>query len=392
MVHLREYRPASAAFLLMMAMSLTTTGLSFFVGPVCAELGFGRGAFTVYYSILTAAGTLASPFLGQLIQGRGVRTVAVVSALWGAAGLLGFSLCRFLWMFYLTGAFLGLFATACVSLCAGIIVQTSYHIERASRLTGIVMAGSGVGGMLVSLLLPGLIARLGWRAGYRLTALVWLILGLSAAWLLAGSAQISGAGEGQGGSRGMTRREALGSGRLYLLILVIFLLSAASGVQQQLPSVLDEAGLDTARVGGAMSFFTGMLALGKTLQGLLYGKVGPGRGGGAMVLVYMAGFALLAGGHVWPGLLALAAGMGTVTTLMPIVTRAVFGGREYAAIWSILSAVSNLGAMAAAPLFALAFDRTRSYEGAMAAAAVLLLPALAALMAALRKGADSGWR
>ena len=95
----------------------------------------------------------------------------------------------------------------------------------------------------------------------------------------------------------------------------------------------------------------------------------------------IAGFALLGWGHVWPGLLALAVGMGTVTTLMPIVTRSAFGGREYAAIWSILSAVSNLGAMTAAPLFGLAFDVTGSYAGAMGAAAAGLVPALIGLVA-----------
>lgn len=43
----QKFFPAMAAFVQMMAMALTTTGLSFFVGPVCEELGFGRGSFTV---------------------------------------------------------------------------------------------------------------------------------------------------------------------------------------------------------------------------------------------------------------------------------------------------------------------------------------------------------
>ena len=382
MVIFRKYRPAAAAFLQMTAMALTTTGLSFFVGPVCEELGFGRGSFTVYYSILTAAGTLASPFLGQMIQRRGVRFVAAVSAFWTAAGLLLFSICSELWMFYLAGAVAGLFGTACVSLCAGVTVQTCYRGGAASRLTGLVMAGSGVGGMIISQVLPKLIDGWGWRMGYRLTALVWLVLGLMAVCLL-GSAPNVGAVQPQNtDSRGMTRAEALGSPKLYLLIFVIFLLSAASGVQQQLPSVLQGAGL--GGVSGAMSFFTAMLALGKILQGLLYGRIGAKKGGMVMVLLYAAGFALLGGRLVWPGLLALAVGMGTVTTLMPIVARAVFGSREYAAIWSILSMFSNLGAMIAAPLFGMAFDLTGSYGGAMTTAAVMLVPALVALLGALR--------
>ena len=385
MTGLRKYRPAAAAFLQMMSMALTTTALSFFVGPVCRELGFGRGSFTVYYSILTAAGTLAAPFLGQIIQRRGVRFVTTVSAFWTAAGLVAFSFCSELWMFYLAGAFTGFFGTACVTLCAGVTVQTRYHGSSASRLTGLVMAGSGVGGMIVSLAIPELIDGWGWRWGYRLTALVWLGLGLCAAWLLGNGGQTAEAEKKTVDDRGMTRDQALGSRKLYLLIFVIFLLSAASGVQQQLPAALESFGLDTATVSGTMSFFTAMLALGKILQGLLYGRAGAQKGGTVMVIVYAAGFALLGGNIILPGLLTLAVGMGTVTTLMPIVTRTVFGGREYASIWSILSAFSNLGAMIAAPLFGMVFDLTGSYEGAMVAAAVLLVPALAAMMAVFQE-------
>ena len=35
----KELRPSIAAFALMVAMALTTTALSFFIGPVCEELG-----------------------------------------------------------------------------------------------------------------------------------------------------------------------------------------------------------------------------------------------------------------------------------------------------------------------------------------------------------------
>lgn len=383
MERFREYRPSIAAFLLMMAMALTTSALSFFVGPVCDDLGFGRGSFTVYYSIMTASGTLASPFLGKAIQRWGVRAVATVSAFWTAAGLLLFSFCSALWMFYLAGAFTGSFGTACVTLCASVMVQTCYQGSTASRLTGLVMAGSGLGGMIVSFLLPGLMADWGWRWGYRMTAFCWLALGLCAVWLLRGAQKANAAERRQ--ESGMTRAEAFRSTRMYLLILVIFLLSAASGVQQQLPAVLSDAGMDTARVSLTMSVFTAALALGKIGQGMLYGKAGPKVGGAVMVICYGLGYLLLGQSHILPGLLTLAVGMGTVTTLMPIVARVVFGGREYASIWSILSAVSNLGAMTAAPLFGMAFDMTGSYAGAMTAAAVLLIPALAALMAVYRK-------
>ena len=63
----------------MISMALTTTALSFFVQSVCDALSVGRGTFTVYYSIMTASGTLAIPVLGQSIGKRGVRVVMAVS-------------------------------------------------------------------------------------------------------------------------------------------------------------------------------------------------------------------------------------------------------------------------------------------------------------------------
>ena len=76
-----NYRPAAAAFLLMISMALTTTALSFFVGPVCTELGLGRGSFTIYYSLMSATGAFAIPFHGQYINKKGVRGIMTVSAI-----------------------------------------------------------------------------------------------------------------------------------------------------------------------------------------------------------------------------------------------------------------------------------------------------------------------
>lgn len=378
MAGIKNLRPAAAAFLLMGSMSLTTTALSFFVGPVCEELSFGRGSFTVYYSLLTAAGTLATPFLGQLVQKLGARPVIAVSAVWVSLGLVGFSVSDALWMFYLAAAFTGLFGTACVTLCASVIVQQSYSGAAASRLTGLVMAGSGAGGVVVSMVLPGLIHGYGWRIGYRITAICWLILGISA-FLMLKDHRVGPQKTEQGS--GMTRAEAMRDPRLWLLAVTVFLLSAASGIQQQLPSVL---GAEAAQ---KMSFFTSVLALGKIAQGLLYGRLGPLHGGMIVVLLYACSFFLLPlGGLVWIALGMLAVGMGSVTTLMPIVTRDLFGSREYAAIWGILSAVSNLGALIATPLFGTAFDLSGSYDAAMIAAGIAVAAGLITLKIALDRG------
>ena len=381
----KELRPSIAAFALMVAMALTTTALSFFIEPVCEELGLGRGSFTIYYSLMTASGAFSIPFHGQIINKKGVRGILTVSAFWIAAGFFGFSLSTKLWMFYAVAAFMGIFGTSFLSLCANVIVQQAYSSVRASSLLGLVMSGSGVGGMILSMVMPGFIENFGWRTGYRLLGICWLVLVLGA--LLLGNIQpIGSVGKRHTSVDGMTRDEAMKSPKLYLLVAVIFILSAACGIQQQIPSVLGGFGYGTAQVSTMMSFFTAALAVGKILQGILYSRLGPARGGYIIIAVFGLSFVLLCfPGMAYPALVALAVGMGCVTTLMPIVTRFVFGAREYAAIWSILSTASSIGTLIATPLFGMAYDATGSYTPAMAVSAVALFISLPILALAFRK-------
>ena len=381
----KELRPSIAAFALMVAMALTTTALSFFIEPVCEELGLGRGSFTIYYSLMTASGAFSIPFHGQIINKKGVRSILTVSAFWIAAGFFGFSLSTKLWMFYAVAAFMGIFGTSFLSLCANVIVQQAYSSVRASSLLGLVMSGSGVGGMILSMVMPGFIENFGWRTGYRLLGICWLVLVLGA--LLLGNIQLIGSvGKRHTPVDGMTRDEAMKSPKLYLLVAVIFILSAACGIQQQIPSVLGGFGYGTAQVSTMMSFFTAALAVGKILQGILYSRLGPARGGYIIIAVFGLSFVLLCfPGMAYPALVALAVGMGCVTTLMPIVTRFVFGAREYAAIWSILSTASSIGTLIATPLFGMAYDATGSYTPAMAVSAVALFVSLPILALAFRK-------
>ena len=86
---LSAYRPAIAAFLVMMAMAITSTCISFFLGPICEHLQVGRGQVSLMFSLMTLTGAVSISFLGQHINKKGVRGVLMISAFWVAAGLLG---------------------------------------------------------------------------------------------------------------------------------------------------------------------------------------------------------------------------------------------------------------------------------------------------------------
>lgn len=371
------YRPAAAAFLVIMAMALTSSTISFFLEPVCESLQISRGSFSMIFSLMSVSGALSNPFLGQYAGKKGVRGILLLTGLWSGSCMILLSMVTKLWMLYAVAFCLGLFGSTCVTLCGNVIVQQNYFGPQASGILGAVMAGTGVGGMFFSLIIPRVITAFGWRAGLRVMGISWLTLLWLGMLLLGKQTRLPG-GKGNGAvGLGMTRAEALKSPRLYLQMVVIVVISACCGLQQQLPSLLGSRGFTAGQVSIMISAMTVFLALGKFGQGLLYGKIGVEKGG----LLTMAAFglgclAMFSKALVWPGLLLLALGMGIYTTLLPMVIRRVFGSREYASIWGLVSTVGCAGTIVGYPLWGIIYDLTGTYTLGLVGAAVLLAGAM----------------
>lgn len=367
------YRPAVAAFLVIMAMALTSSTMSFFLEPVCDSLQINRGSFSLIFSLMSVAGALSNPFVGQYAGKKGVRKILLLTGLWAGGCMFLLSLVTKLWMLYAVAFCLGLFGSSCVCLCGNVMVQQAYFGPQASGILGAVMAGSGVGGMFFSLVIPGIMESFGWRIGMRAMGISWLVL-VWLGMLLMGKETMLQPGKGNGAvGLGMTRAEALKSPKLYLQMAVIVVISACCGLQQQLPSLLGAKGYTGGQVSVMISAMTVFLALGKLGQGILYGKIGVKKGGILTMTAFAVGCLMMfSKALAWPGLILLAVGMGIYTTLLPMVVRRVFGSREYAAIWSLITTVGCAGTFVGYPLWGTIYDLTGTYALGLIGAAVLL--------------------
>lgn len=372
MKKLAMYRPAIAAFLMMVASALTSTALSFFVAPVSESLGVGRGTFTLYYSFLLAGGALTSPFIGRLVGKVGVKPLLLLSAAWCGTGLMVFSFSSHVLVFYITAFLLGMVSGTCLSLCANVTMQKNFDPKVMSALLGVIMSGSGIGGMLISFVMPGLMEMFSWRMGYQVLAAAWVVL-LVLAWLLMGKEKTESVAvqvKNQPKNDGAMYRDP----RVYLLALLMCLLAASCGILQQLPAVLGDKGFSAGEVAGMMSLMTGMLALGKILQGLLYSSIGVKWGGVITILTFSASYALLMiPSMVYPALVLLAVGLGVYTTMMPLEANRVVGVYNFATVWGFLALFGSAGSMVAAPAWGAVFDLTGSYDVAIVAMMVLLV-------------------
>jgi MFS family permease len=85
-----------------------------------------------------------------------------------------------------------------------------------------------------------------------------------------------------------------------------------------------------------------------------------------------------------PALVFLALGGSALGTLMPVVVRQLFGGRDYAAIWSVVISCSSVASFLSTPGWGMVYDTFGTYTPALIAMLVIQLAAIAALLAAFR--------
>jgi len=277
-------------------------------------------------------------------------------------------------MFYGVAAAMGLLTTACLSLCANVTVQTNYPPAKSAGVIGVVMAGSGVSGMVVSLMIPWILSNWGWRIGYRILGITWLMLLWMAMWIIGQPGKGNVQGKAAPVMEGMTRQQAWKSKALYIMFAVMIILGLCAGVSQHIPVILNTLGYDSSRTAALMSVYTALLAVGKISQGWLYGKVGIKKGGLITLGIYVISCLLLGmKSTALPALLLLAIGNGIMTTLAPLLGKTLFGMREYAAIWGIISVFGSVGNFLGAPAWGVAYDVTGSYVPALLCSAVLLV-------------------
>ena len=93
---------------------------------------------------------------------------------------------------------------------------------------------------------------------------------------------------------------------------------------------------------------------------------------------------LLLNKGIYVALVCLAFGGGSIGTLMPVVIRFLFGGREYAAIWSVVITCSSVASFLATPAWGMIYDLFGTYAPALIAVPILLIASIFAILAAFR--------
>lgn len=381
-------KTAASACLIMSAMIAGTVSFGFFMDPVTSDLGFDRSTFSLYFSLITIAGTVTLPAYGKLIARFGTRRFVVIGGTWTGATMAALSLCTTLPMFYLVGCLIGLGFFACSYAVVPVIVN-EWFVEKNGFIMGAAAACGGIVAMVLSLVFPAVIESAGWQMGYVLLGVVVFALTTPVgAFLLKSSPSdvgltAFGAEEGdvrstEGELAGIPYRQALKMPQLWAILAAFLLLAVTVTSTQHLAAYFVSTGFDPIMAGVFMSVISAGLIFTSSGAGIVADKLGLVKTLFLCSALYLASFILLPASAsivvICIALILMSIGNANTSVFAPMVTGSVFGQRDYAAIWGLVSMANVLGQAIGAPLWGLAFDLTGSYiPGMYVSAAVIAL-------------------
>ena len=376
-------RVAIGALLVNIAMAVSFTAMSFFTPVILSAFPeFTSSAFLVYYTLLGVSSALAMPVAGQLIDKLKAQGLLIAGGIIAAVGLVIFGLSASLWMFYLAGIVIGV-GVGLSAQYVPIVVVNRWFFKNKGTIMGIVLAGSGIGGMILGVGMPYLLDTAGWRvSAFFLAAFLAAFTILPALFLVRNSPldhNIPGYGElevsddeaadATGVEPGLKQKDAFSIPWFYVLIGSYLLFGMTYAMTQHFVAYLSATpwGIEVSpqKISAVVITATLCLIVFKPLIGWLIDKMGLlpamwltlGVAGAAVFIstwvTYFIPYLIL--------IVFMSLGTSNGTVSPPLIAQAAFGQRDFSKIWGVLGMAYPIGLAVGTPLWGAFPDKLGSY-------------------------------
>ena len=329
--------------------------------PVCQSIGVKVGEFGMYMSLMYVTSSLLLPWAGRMIERHSARMLLTLSSALMGAAFLAMAFFTNVWEFYGAGIALGISVAFLLYLSFPVLINRWFK-SRVGLLMGICAAASGVGGMLFNPLAGYIITNHGWRAAYVVFAVIVLLIVTPLLGILLRD-KPSDMGLRPYGKEEPRRQGAAGTAAdvsyksalrppvLYITVIFSFLMMAISTLNLFVPAFTQSLGYGIESASFAAASVMAGVTVGKLALGYINdrsciaGVLVTTLGGAAGLLLMLAGEAglwlICLGGFMFGWAYA------GVMVQTAMLTRTVFGSRDYARIYAIVSiALAAGGAIA----------------------------------------------
>ena len=144
---------------------------------IVEELGITVGQFNTGVSITTVVAVFASLVIGRLTDKCSARVLGAATVLTSSVVLVGLSFITAVWQLYVLCIIAGMVVVAGTRLLVSVLISNWFTLKRGLAVS-IALAGSGVGGIVLSPVTSAMIVSSGWRAAFLVLAVICLVASL----------------------------------------------------------------------------------------------------------------------------------------------------------------------------------------------------------------------
>jgi MFS family permease len=363
--------------------SLFVYTFSVFVKPLAANFGWSREAISGGFAIAAVTLGAVSPLLGHWIDRLGPRHIILGCMTVFGCAIASLSLLRSgVWQFYVTCFVLGIVGNGAAHLAYSRSISTWFH-QRLGMALAFVMAGAGLGAMILPVVAQAIVSHLGWRAAYASLGGLALLLGFPLSWRYIRDRGATRPQANPVAHAGMTWQQGIRSIAFWIVTAILFASSISmNGAITHLSALLTDRGITPREAAMCVSILGGSSLLGRIVAGWLLDRIFGPYVALAINLLTALGIFLLARassfatGGLAAALVGIGAGGEAATT--PYLLTRYFGIRAFSTLygltWTFYAAAGAIGPV----ILGRAFDVTGSYSSLLSLLAAVL--ALAAAM------------
>jgi len=358
--------------------SLFVYTFSVFMKPLGAEFGWGREAISSGFGFAAISMAIASPILGRWLDRYGARRIILICLTLYGSAIASLALLRpHLWQFYAVCIVLGLVGNGAAHLAFSRAISGWFH-HRLGLALAMVMAGAGVGSMILPFVAQTIISHAGWRAAYLSLGGLALVLGLPMTWRFIHERTFVHQDSPAAPPTGPTWQEGLRTYPFWIIVAVLVVNSVAmNGTVTHLVALLTDRGISPGGAALSASLLGGSSLLGRVGVGWVLDRLFGARVAFVVFLITALGILLLAraetlvAGCVAAALIGV--GAGGEADITPYLLTRYYGMRAFSTLYGITWTFYAIAGAIGPVILGRAFDSTGSYTA--------LLTLLAAVMA-----------
>ncbi len=364
---------------------------SVFFTPLLNHFKWDRAKLSTLQSALAIAAGFSTPLIGWMLDRIEARVVMVAGAACAGLALIGASQAHsYPWLLccYLL---LGIGIAGATLLPCSMVVANWFATRRGIAM-GIALAGTSVGGMIMTLVAAYAIAWKGWRAGYLALGLPMLVVVIPVVLLLVRTrprgdepraSMMDSMIEETKSLPGLEVGPALRARSFWMISIAQFCFSfSAAGAVAHLVTYLIGVGYAATRAALVISLVFGLTSLGKLAMGSFADRVSGRIALSINFLIASAGFLLVLGaariGILLAFVILFGLTLGAPLVLMPLLVVESLGLKRFGTVAGMTGVCGTIGAAIGPIAAGHIYDVNHSYTHAfLMFVAMLLVGALA---------------